>query len=77
MMPYPIESGHTSGLGEYAWAEGDREVLKQEWCSPDAKVMTGETKRAEVFLGEVGEEVAAGLVCPPKLKKGGDGRHCD
>jgi len=37
--------------------------------------MTGEAKRAEVFLGEVGEEAVAGLVRPPELEKGGAGRH--
>lgn len=37
--------------------------------------MTGQTKRAEVFLGDVGEEAVAGLVGPPELEEGGAGRH--
>jgi len=77
MMAYPVESGHTSGFGEGAWAEGDGEVVEKEWCSADPEIMAGEAKRAEVFLGKVGEEVVAGLIRPPELEKGGAGRHYD
>lgn len=37
--------------------------------------MTGQTKRAEVLLGDVGEEAMAGLVRPPELEEGRAGRH--
>ena len=77
MVAYPIESGHTGGFGEGARAEGNGEVVEEEWRCADAEVMAGKAKRAEVFFGEVGEKVVADFVRPPELEEGGAGGHCD
>lgn len=75
VMADPVESGHASGFGEGARTKGDGEIVEQKRCGANPEIMTGEAKRAEVFLREVGEEAVAGGVRPPELEKGGAGRH--
>ena len=54
MVTNSIQSSHASRFGECAWSKGDGEFLKEYWRGSYSKIMTCQTKRAEVFFGEAG-----------------------